>query len=1132
MPWRHKLKTSFVLTACICALGQEPPAYAPNIASPSSEGVRAIGAFHPVEGFKVELFAAEPMLANPVAFYIDHQGSFYVAETFRHHKGVSDMRGHRDWLVDDLAARTLEDRLVAMKKNLGNDFPGYTVEHDRVRFIADDDGDGKADRAEVFADGFKDALAGIGAGLLVDRGNVFYTCIPELWKLRDEDGDGKSDTRDVLSSGYGVHIGFLGHDLHGLRKGPDGRIYFSIGDRGAHVKTFDAGIIDEPDTGAVFRCFPDGTCLEIVHRGLRNPQELAFDDFGNLFTGDNNSDGGDQARWVWIVDGGDSGWRIGYQWITEPNSRGPWNAEKMWEPYHEGQPAHIVPPLANIGAGPSGLSYYPGTGMPETYRGYFFMCDFRGDANVSLVHAIKMSAKGASFEIADRHDFLKGMLVTDCDFGMRAGLYATDWTQGWNQPMKGRIYRIFNSVDDLAMDETRAILAEGMTNRSVADLAALLSHADQRVRYEAQWALADRGDDGRQTLLSAAQKGGTPLARLHGIWGLWHLGLRGIAPEELVALVDDPVEEVRAQSARVLGDVRFAPALQSLAAKLNNQTPRVKFFFAQALARMPKDESGAARSALLTLLRDNANADAYLRHAAVMGLNAQASETELAVLTADDSAPVRLGALLVLRRLHSEATAKFLGDADTFIRTEAARAIHDEGIADAMPVLSQMDPDAAGADNAAFSRRVLNARFRLGGADGAESLAAYASSAAPANLRAEAIAHLALWTSPPALDRVTGAWRPMTPGKATDAVAALQPRINALIAADDIAVAKAGCAAAAALRMANANDELFDVVNANDKDHDLRAAALRALGVTESPRLRKAIDIAHAAGAPALRSEAVTQLSAIDPGAATVILKQTVERGETEEKQVALALLGEMTHPAAETIISAWMDRLIAGNSAMEIQLDILDAARTAKTESLKTKLAVYDASLSPGDPLAKYRPALFGGNPRNGSRVFYDEASVSCMRCHVMLGRGGGEVGPELTHIAAKYDREYLLAAVAVPNHQIAEGYENVSLTLKDGRSIMGRMISETDAELVLEVSFVEEDPFADPQLALAHSTVDVTAEGAAPGARVPLPRITIAKSEIESRVKALSSMPTGLAEILSPRQLRDLIAFLAERK
>src|SRR5262249_57866800 len=117
--------------------------------------------------------------------------------------------------------------------------------------------------------------------------------------------------------GYGVHVGFLGHDLHGLRMGPDGKLYFSIGDRGFNIQT-EGRTVAYPDTGAVLRCNPDGSALEVVATGLRNPQELAFDQYGNLFTGDNNADHGDAARWVYVVDGGDSRWRMGYQYMNSP----------------------------------------------------------------------------------------------------------------------------------------------------------------------------------------------------------------------------------------------------------------------------------------------------------------------------------------------------------------------------------------------------------------------------------------------------------------------------------------------------------------------------------------------------------------------------------------------------------------------------------------------------------------------------------------------------------------------------------------------------------------------------------------------------------------------------------------------
>ena len=147
------------------------------------------------------------------------------------------------------------------------------------------------------------------------------------------------------------------------------------------------------------RCNPDGSNLEVFATGLRNPQELAFDDYGNLFTGDNNSDSGDQARWVYVVEGGDSGWRMATSTSTIA-ARG--TAKKLWHPHIDGQAAYIVPPVANVADGPSGLAYYPGIGLPEKYRGPFFLVDFRGGAAEAACMPSRVKPKGAGFELAER----------------------------------------------------------------------------------------------------------------------------------------------------------------------------------------------------------------------------------------------------------------------------------------------------------------------------------------------------------------------------------------------------------------------------------------------------------------------------------------------------------------------------------------------------------------------------------------------------------------------------------------------------------------------------------------------------------------------------------------------------------
>ena len=80
----------------------------------------------------------------------------------------------------------------------------------------------------------------------------WFVNIPHLWLLEDKNGDGKAD-ETKLGQRLWVRVGFLGHDLHGLRQGPDGRIYFSIGDRAASVTTKDGRKLHTPEYGTIYR---------------------------------------------------------------------------------------------------------------------------------------------------------------------------------------------------------------------------------------------------------------------------------------------------------------------------------------------------------------------------------------------------------------------------------------------------------------------------------------------------------------------------------------------------------------------------------------------------------------------------------------------------------------------------------------------------------------------------------------------------------------------------------------------------------------------------------------------------------------------------------------------------------------
>lgn len=662
------------------------------------------------DGFRVELFAREPLVADPVAFDIDSQGRIFVAESHRQERGIEDNRSSAFWLLDDLAAQSVEDRLRYYEKwkdKRKNGMAYYSEFVDRVRMVEDTNGDGVGDRVTNFSPDFRAPLDGTGAGVLVDGDNVLYTCIPDLWQMRDTNGDGISEAPQSIFTGFGIRTALRGHDMHGLIIGMDGLIYWSIGDRGYRVTTREGEVLCDPKSGAVFRCRPDGTHLELFATGLRNPQELAFNEFGDLFTGDNNSDGGDKARFVYVMQGGETGWDMNYQTLEGANQRGPWNQEGIWHvrgTNERDHPAWTLPPLAHVGSGPSGLAYAPGTMLPSEWEGRFYMCDFLGSDKHSNVLAIQAERSGAGYAVTEVKPFAREVLATDVAFGPDGRVYVSAWGGGWYSTEAGQIYAVWNpaSRDAAVSVQTRELLAKGFSSRPIDELIILLAHRDMRVRRGAQFALAAMGSSSTLQLLALAQAGEAmvedeslrQLAQLHAIWalGMQAAGVRCTAvttPDPLaplVSLLDSDDSEVRTQVARTLGEARYAPAAAKLIEHVFDEELRVRAACAIACGALKLRDAIPTLSAALW---ENDEKDAFLRHALLMGLAGCADSAQLQELSADQYPSVRLGVLLAMRKHADPAIARFLFDPDLRIATEAARAIWDLPIPEAFPALAQ-----------------------------------------------------------------------------------------------------------------------------------------------------------------------------------------------------------------------------------------------------------------------------------------------------------------------------------------------------------------------------------------------------------------------------------------------------------
>ncbi len=1086
------------LSPAVAADLQQSAPLEPEVAEASNEAAQAMAAIRLPEGWKIELFAAEPDVANIVAFDIDNRGRIFVCETFRQNRGVTDNRAHdQTWVLADLAAETVQDRIDYHKKLLGDAAVTYSQHDDRIRRIEDSDGDGKADRSSVVANGFNNLEEGTGAGVLARGDEIFYTCIPKLWKLIDKDDDGKADERVVLSDGYGVRVAFRGHDMHGLVLGPDGRLYFSIGDRGYHVTSEDGRVLADPSSGAVFRCELDGSGLEVFATGMRNPQELAFNDLGDLFSVDNNSDSGDMARIIHILEGGDTGWRMYYQYIPD---RGPFNRAKIWEPFHQEQPAYIVPPIANLTDGPSGLAFYPGTGFGDSLKDKFLICDFRGGPANSGIRSFRLEPEGAFYKLAENSDPIWTVLATDIAFGPDGAIYISDWVDGWDGLGKARVYRVTSPThhDTPTVREVKQLLAGDWSGRTVEQLVGNLAHADRRVRLESQWEMARRGD--WQTLLSIAKdEQAETITRLHAIWGADQIARmesnqRTPILESLRSLLsgDDPT--LRAAAAKVAGERGDRASATRLRQMLQDDSARVRYFSTISLALLKDSES---LNDVAAMLSENDNADPALRHAGIRFLASIEDHARIAALRTHPNDSLRRAVVVALRRVRSGLLKEFLEDTSPLVALEAARAIHDLPVPVAMQSLAalientEVDPE--------LTRRVLNANYRLGTAESAAELADYAArESAPPQMRIEALRMLAAWADPEPLDRVTNVYRPLQSRDLSVASQSLEPHIESMMSSQD-EVRETAIEVSAKLGIQKIVPLLLARVADAQLTPSVRASSLRALARLDSDKAVRLARHVNLLPATELLQESLAVLGEYDIKESLGKFVQATQSRNVSVRQLAWDVLAKSDSPKALAAIVGGVQSYLDGTLPADVQLNVLEAAEGKLDEKLQDDLVEHGRTLADSDALAPWLASLEGGQADRGAKLFFENSKLSCLRCH-KVDRAGGEVGPNLTTIGKEKDRRYLLESICLPDAKIAKGYETAVIANDSGQVFTGIVKSEDD-------DFVEL----------------IQNDGS---------QLRIATEEIVARRKGKSSMPDDLIKYMTPRELRDMVAYLESLK
>lgn len=272
-------------------------------------------------------------------------------------------------LANDITAMTVDD---AGRVLVGG--RGY------VRVLADDDGDGWADRAVLICGGFPDAPMG-----LLAEGDALYV-VADGGLKRHRGYTGRRPVRGPPEVILPVKTAGE-HDAHAVKRGPDGWLYLLLGNTaGLDPKRVDRSrspVVD-PVAGCLVRISPDDKAVEVVADGFRNAYDFDFDPDGEPFTFDSDNERCvglpwyEGCRFYHVVPGGNYGWR-------SPQVSQTWRKP----PYFP----DVVRPVADLGRGsPTGVACYRHAQFPAKYRGGFFLADW----TFGRVHFVPVTPSGST----------------------------------------------------------------------------------------------------------------------------------------------------------------------------------------------------------------------------------------------------------------------------------------------------------------------------------------------------------------------------------------------------------------------------------------------------------------------------------------------------------------------------------------------------------------------------------------------------------------------------------------------------------------------------------------------------------------------------------------------------------------
>ena len=1003
------------------------------------------------------------------------------------------------------AIEKLYPRVINSRKNMDYNNDGVlnlkdlSTRSDKIYTLQDLDQDGIYDKAKLFAEGFNDLLAGSAHSVTPIDGHVYATILPDVWKLKDTNGDGVADQRESIAHGFAPHFGYGYHDLHCLVQGYDGKLYWSMGDRGVDVKTVDGKRISNPHSGCILRSNLDGTDFEIYATGLRNCQYFDFDDFGNIFSVDHDADfQGEMERLVYLPEGSDSGWRMYYQYRTSTrhmkSSRNtlynPWMAEKMWVPYHKGQPTHLLPPIENSWNAPASFSFQPGAALGGKYQNHFFLGG-RGE-----IRAFQMFADGANFKRQGDDIIVSGLSdqVLTSTFAPDGKLYFTLWNR---RPAISPLWTLQDIERFPQTNDVEILLQKGFSVYSSEQLIQYLHHADRRVRLQAQFQLVKNKSmtELKKSVLDSSQP---LLVRLHSLWALGQLKDRD--SDLIKTLAKDQQAEMRAQLARFAGDLGYDPD-QVLVKLILDPSLRVR---AMASIACGKLKQASAFQNLTQMVVENDLKDKVVHHSGIVGLAGCGTAKQLKSLSKHPSEALRLAALVALRRQGSfQELIPFMQDPSEQVVSDAiagaydisgqeTETVHEEAMT---MIATKLNPNSRDAINI----RAIAANRRIGTAKSAKRLLHFAKEKEAAlSMRLEALLTLESWNTTSKLDPVDGRYFPVKQGD-VDALKTISGSLWRLSEAKDLQISEKTIAVLKNIPMDSDQLKFIHqyILNSNNptdrrllwiewlamKDRDLFESIGKDLLVDLSPDIRR------------MTAEKLYEHNASNKVLHAYLSRTIKTSKHTLELQTGVKLLTASIE--LEPLLEKLFEEMRQGKVPQAIQLDILEAVqkRAEANANLMKQLQDYQKDLKQKSLLEQYQVSLKGGDVKAGKSIFLSHPQAQCSKCHA-IKKEDQQVGPSLEGLSERHNIDYLLESIVDPQAKIAPGYGFSQIELQDGTVLAGTLMEEHAQHTKLKL----------------------------PDSSIQL----IPQEDIKKQSEPIGMMP-DLKNVLNKRQIRDLVAFLA---